>query len=162
MARTILTYQSSELTLTQAVRKCVVGVTGGYGARQTLREISLSLQGGVPAALPCLVRLCGAVGTLTGGTSLTAQKRGTQEIVNATDITPISTAKENFTIPGTIVNILKSEEIHPNGGSFLYQWWERMDAPDLLHASYFTYWLDVLMPGAEGVVKALGRIEIEE
>lgn len=101
----------ADVALAAATAKTVLGVRSGAAFGLDLRKYSIAFNGVTASAVPVLIELCSWSSAATGtSTAATAVQTAGRAIVHGT------TGGYNFTVEPTVLVVLKSFLLTPNGG----------------------------------------------
>lgn len=163
MAREIYSFDSGEIAIAAATRKVILGIhcPNSYYVRALIKSFNISANGIVAAGKPVYCRFCVASQALASGTAVSP---GVRSLLGMNFVTAGSPSVQNFcegkhspTLPTTNVRVIKSFEIHPNGGAFGWQF-PRGEEPECVGTS-LCYWIDAI---GDTVLSLAASIDVEE
>ena len=105
------------VALAAATAKTILAVTAPAQFGIDLTKLRLAFDGVTSSAVPVLVELCSSTGA-TAGTSTA----GTVNQIYGRTITAGFTTAYNYTVEPTVLTVIESFLITPNGGTYVYDW----------------------------------------
>lgn len=116
--------EAAAVALVGATAKTVLGVTAPAQFGVDLKKIRLGFDGVSASAVPVFVELCVSTGATAGTTTAVTVNQ-----IYGRTITPGFTAAKNYSAEPTVLTMIESWLLSPNGGLVLYDW-PLGDTPD--------------------------------